>query len=123
MRIWRRVAVASVITAAFAVPAWAAEGDAMQSQENQYGSQVERNTVVTPPSEATPTPAWNGQRTYDSSTYGSSTMTPPITSSESAAEESRATGKVDASEAAPPRTGADVQAGDMGPSSPKAGGE
>lgn len=123
MRIWKRLAVASVISAAFAIPAWAGDGDALQSPENQHGNQVERNAVVTPPSDATSTPTWNEQRTYGNSTMAlpGSAITSPGTSYESAAEESRATGKVDAGHAAPPQTGADVQPGDMGPSNAKGG--
>jgi hypothetical protein len=118
------------MSAAIAVPAWAADGDALQSHENQHGNQIERNAVTTPPSEATPTPAWDGRRTYSydrSTSQGSSAMSLPGStlrspgmSAESAAQESHATGKVDADQAAPPQTGADVQPGDMGPSSAKA---
>ncbi len=112
MRIWRHLAIASAMSAAFAVPTWANEP--LQNQEDQYGNQIESNRAVTPPSYATPMPMWNGQRTY-----GNSTIASPEMSDGSAAQESHATGKVDASYAAPPRTGSDVQPGDMGPANAK----
>ncbi len=130
MRNWKRLAIASVMGAGVAMPVFAADGDALQSQENQHGNAVERNTVLAPSSAATPVPMWDGARglsppttAIPSDTAAAAVVSPSGTMSgaPSAAEESRATGKVDAPEAAPPRSGSDVQAGDMGPSSPKAG--
>ena len=139
MTIWKRLAIASALSVGVCLPAFAADGDGLQSYENEHGNAIERNPVLTPtpPTNATArVPMWNGTR----ATYGSSAITTPsddvstpagaalvspggtVTGAPSAAEESRATGKVDAPDAAPPRTGSDVQAGDMGPSSPKAGG-
>jgi len=117
MRIWKRLAIASAIAAAAAAPAWAGGG---------YG-QTQDDQAVTPSTQATPTPTWDGQRTYgNSSKYHrstkmlpGSTITSPDSTFDSAADESHATGKVDAGQAAPPQTGADVQPGDMGPSSAK----
>jgi len=103
------------MSAAFSAPAWAVTGDVQQSQEDQYIRQTQPNGAL-----VMPTPAWNGQRTYRDSTRvlpGSAITSPGMY--DSAAEESHITGKVDASEAAPPQTGADVQPGDMGPSNAK----
>jgi hypothetical protein len=153
MKIWTRLAVAAAVAAGFAMPVYAADGDGLQSHENTQGATVERNPVVSPSSQATRMPTWNGRfaaNMHDDALTAQPSLeqhreattlqevSPPITavpsdtaapsvvspsmSGPSAAEESRATGKVDAQQASPPRTGADVQAGDMGPSNAKAGG-
>jgi hypothetical protein len=145
MKTWRKLAIATAIGAGVSLPVYAADGDALQSYENQHGNAVERNVVVSPTPTQT-TPSWNGanepllrDRTLarpDTSidrgpitapapttmSSDGSTVVSPSMSTPSAAAETDVTGKVDADTATPPQTGADVQAGDMGPSSPKAGG-
>jgi hypothetical protein len=138
MKTWKRAAIACIVGAGLAVPVYAADGDALQSHESARGSGIERNPVTTPlPSTATiPVPMWNGgsRSTATGPRYNEpltaspqgqslpSTMASPSSSSgPSAAQESRATGNVDAQQASPPRTGSDVQAGDMGPSNAKSG--
>lgn len=132
MKDWKRLAIAAVVGAGLAVPAFAGDGDGLQSPENQHGNKVERNPIISPSSQATPVPAWDsvhGARITDDlstapgipSASSSNLVSPSMYGAPSAAEEGHATGKVDADTAAPPQTGADVQAGDMGPANAKGG--
>lgn len=104
--------LAAAIAAAVSTPAFAADGDAMQSTERDQ-TIIDRNPVVSPTPLTSPTAVVPGRiraRDYVTPEDMSRYMPPR--------EASQWTGHPD-TESAPPRTGSDEQPGNMGPNSSK----
>jgi hypothetical protein len=112
MRNWNRWILASAVTAAFSMPALAADGDATQSVEHNQ-TIIDRNPVMSPTPLTSPTATVPGRlrpRDYVTPEDMSRNMAP--------ADASRWTGHPD-TESAPPLTGSEEQPGNMGPNSSK----